>query len=58
MKSRHRASRLARASSPDKNQCVFRHSSCSRPLKDATNALPVGFPSRLKSKVARSTYAQ
>jgi len=37
---------------------VFRHSSCSRPLKDATNALPVGFPSRLKSKVARLTYAQ
>ena len=47
MKSRRHASSLARASSRDKNQCVFRHSSRSRPLNDSTNALSVGLPGRL-----------
>ena len=42
---------MARASAIDKNQCVFKHSSRSRPLNDSTKALSVGLPGRLKSSV-------
>jgi hypothetical protein len=39
----------ALASSSDKNQCWFKHSSRSLPLHDAITALSVGFPALLPS---------
>ena len=51
------ASILRLASSSERNQLVFRHSSRNRPLKDSTSALSVGFPGRLKSSVTWCKYA-
>lgn len=34
---------LLLGSASDRNQCWFRHSCISRPLKDSTNALSIGF---------------
>lgn len=48
---------LARASSRERNQCRFRHSSRKLPLKDSIQGLSVGLPGLEKSRVTPLSYA-
>ena len=50
-------SSLSCASSSDRNQWMFRHSSRRLPLNDSINGLSVGFPGREKSIVTPCSYA-